>query len=738
MAISIVAISYSTRFSVSATTSAQAQIGSSAPSPNLDRLHDLTARLVAMGMEINPKSRNMTSVVRPNPILLIEQLAAERRALLLALMQENHGQFSQAVLPSQVLAKLPEWLRPYFEQQVQLDGELEVLYEDYETEARLRHFLNTGNKRLELHFEGDSVPRMMTGTKVRVRGVRVGDELALYSGAGTTTTSTSSIEVTQTAPGFNSFGEQKVLVMLVNFQDKPTQPFTVDTARNVMFTSTNNFDLENSYGQTWLTGDVAGWFTIPTSYTACDTAAIAYYAKEAATAAGYNVDNYNRHVFAFPGATCGGWTGMAYFGGNPSKAWINGAFGLSVVGHEMGHNFGLYHSKSLDCGSLVTGTVGSGCTSSEYGDIFDIMGNGTRHFNAFQKEQIGWLGYGVSPAITTAQTSGDYWIDSYETPGGTKALRILKSTDPKTGVKTYYYLETRRATGFDASFSSNMNVLNGVIVHQGPETGGTPVFLLDMTPETTSWSDPALVVGKSFIDSNANVTITTLLANSTGALVNVSFGPVPCFSANPTITMSPSSSGWVAPGTALNYAVSITNYDTSGCAASSFNLQASVPSGWSASFGSSTLNLGPGGTGSTTLTVTSPLTAQEGSYSIPVSVANMANVSFAASTAATYTAVSSLVITESTDRPAYTLNQTVAAKAIVKAMGAPVSGAVVNFTMTKSNGTVVTATLLTASDGSATFKYKFKRSDPTGTYVVGAASSMNGLSGSTSTGFMVQ
>lgn len=259
-----------------------------------------------------------------------------------------------------------------------------------------------------------------------------------------------------------------------------------------------------------------------------------------------------------------------------------------------------------------------------------------------------------------------------------------------------------------------------------------------MTPETTSWSDPALVVGKSFTDSNAGVTITTVSATSLGALVNVSYGPVPCLSANPTVMMSPSTSGWVAPGTPVNYTVSVSNYDTSGCFPSSFNLQASVPGGWTGSFTNSTLSIAPGATASTKLTVTSPLTVPEGSYNIPVSAANMGNVNYSATTAVTYSAVSSLRITAVTDRASYTRNQTVATTATVKAMGAPVSGAAVTFTLTKADGSQVTGTLLTGSNGTVVFKYKFKRSDPVGSYLAVAASTVNGLSGNATTGFVVQ
>jgi hypothetical protein len=82
--------------------------------------------------------------------------------------------------------------------------------------------------------------------------------------------------------------------------------------------------------------------------------------------------------------------GAATVGGNPSQTWCNGRLDLWLIGHEMGHNFGLQHSHALECG--VT-TLGSNCQSFEYGDHLDIMGNFTTgHFNAFQKAQLGWLG----------------------------------------------------------------------------------------------------------------------------------------------------------------------------------------------------------------------------------------------------------------------------------------------------------------------------------------------------------
>jgi len=62
----------------------------------------------------------------------------------------------------------------------------------------------------------------------------------------------------------------------------------------------------------------------------------------------------------------------------------------------------------------------------------------------------------------------------------------------------------------------------------------------------------------------------------------------------------------------------------------------------------------------------------------------------------------------------------------------------VNFTVTKSNGTVVTMSGTTGTDGSATVKYRLNRKDPKGSYQDKAAVSVSGSSGSATTSFVVQ
>ena len=120
----------------------------------------------------------------------------------------------------------------------------------------------------------------------------------------------------------------------------------------------------------------------------------------------------------------------------------------------MGHNFGLWHSHSLDCGAT---TLGSSCNRSEYGDVFDTMGSSSVHYNAFQKERLGWLNYNQSSAIATVESgSTTVTLTPYSAAdSGIKALKVLKGMDAATGEKNWYYVEFRQPLvdfqfGFDA------------------------------------------------------------------------------------------------------------------------------------------------------------------------------------------------------------------------------------------------------------------------------------------------
>jgi gametolysin peptidase M11 len=422
---------------------------------------------------------------------------------------------------------------------VELEGELEILHEDFAHSSRYLYFLKTAAGRFRLRFAKNPPTHLLTGDHVKVRGQRSGASLMLASGG---VANLSRTQPPSTGPLPNTFGAQKTLVILINFQDAPTnQPWTPAQVQSAIFGSANNFVLENSYGQTSLTGNVVGWYTIPVSSTApCNITTIASDAQSAASAAGVNLSSYTRYVYAFPYDSVCGWAGASRVGGNPSQSWIDGSvLDVHVVDHELGHAFGLWHSHLLDCndGSSSGTTICSAPVIDEYGDIIDTMGAyqpASPHYNAFQKERLGWLNYGTSPSIITVTAPGTYVINAYELGGpGPNGLKILKSTDPTTGAKTWYYLEARQGIGFDTFLTDgtcgscwNETVTNGVLFHIGTDGNGNSSDLLDMTPATPTYGwyfDPSLAVGQSFQDPAAGVTITTDWVTSIQAAVDVQF-----------------------------------------------------------------------------------------------------------------------------------------------------------------------------------------------------------------------
>jgi hypothetical protein len=657
-------------------------------------------------------------------------VAKARKDELVLTAQADPAEFMRVILPAELLAGLPPQAMPFLEQSATVSGSLEVFHVDHVNPADdyYEHVLTTtSNATYKVHF-AVSAPDLQSGIRISVRGVRLDNHIVVAAAGDVMVVKAVSVLG-------NTLGAQKTLVILVNFSDAPSlQPYTVAQAQSIVFTTTSNYDLETSYQQTSLTGTVAGWFTIAETSAGCNYSTIAAQAKQAAANAGYVLSSYNRYVYAFPSNTCS-WWGLGSVGGNPSQAWIHTKYGftLSVTAHEMGHNFGLYHSHSLDCGAAVV--AGSGCTISEYGDVFDIMGNSSGgHFNAYHKERLGWLNAGVSPPLTTvpAGTTATYTIGQLETARDSvpRALKIPRGTSC-SATNEYFYVETRR------------NVTGGVVVHRITDGSVDSSYLLDMTPATSSWTDAALATNLTFVDPATGLAITPMSVTSSGAQVKVAYPAASCVRAAPTMSFTPTGAVWTSAGAQVSYAVSVKNNDSCGCSATAFDATATVPAGWASSSAHSA-SITPGASTSTSVVVSAAAAALPGFYAITLSAANSSASTMAMSAPGTVAISTALAVAASADQATYilpkqgnaTVNAVISSK--VTSSGTLVAGASVTVVVRDASGKSSTLSGVTLSDGIARVTYTMRsKNAPTGTYIVTSTAKIGSVTGSGTATFAV-
>src|SRR5262249_1455244 len=75
------------------------------------------------------------------------------------------------------------------------------------------------------------------------------------------------------------------------------------------------------------------------------------------------------------------------------------------------------------------------------------------------------------------------------------------------------------------NFAPSDVAVTGVTIRMGPDYGTkTQSLLLDATPETFTWNDAPLPVGRTMTDPLSRVSFTTVSVSPTGAVVNVAFG----------------------------------------------------------------------------------------------------------------------------------------------------------------------------------------------------------------------
>lgn len=301
------------------------------------------------------------------------------------------------------------------------------------------------------------------------------------------------------------------------------------TLSNVINTTVASSITQMSYGKTTVSASVSSMMVrMPQPkayYLSAGTDAIFNDAKAAyETLAGVeSLSSYDIIGVHFPsiGMQSGGVTfaGLATVGG--SRHWLQGSTNSGVIIHEFGHNYGLGHASFWDTsdGSVV----GTGA-SVEYGDIFDIMGDGPDpegHFHMQGKQYLNWI---TSSQWTNANTAGSgtfriYPFDNSATTSTRRGVRVNKASGE------YYWIGYRPGITDAPLLKSGAYLL-------WQRSGYNRCWLLDTTPVSSSDRDDAAIsMGRTYSDTTAGVHITPTAKGGSGAEawldVNIQLGNFP-------------------------------------------------------------------------------------------------------------------------------------------------------------------------------------------------------------------
>ncbi len=487
----------------------------------------------------------------------LKQFSAQRKLRMLELAENNPQEFLNNALSSDKMNEFPLEVQEEFEKESALFTYIDVLHMD---NLESRYFIKSGKEKLELHLAG-SPPLLMSGTKVKVKGYRLGNNMVAAA-------SPNSFEVLEEAPEQDTVGEQKVAVFLVDFLDSGARTITKESAAKLFFDGNiNNFFKEASYGKLHLSGDVFDWYKLPRNGITYSNGVIdgqcAYPGsndKELEEIINRNKADMSKYsaIMLLGNHNCmnngGAFIGKVkrFVNNKEYSVYLGWSGGLSnfresavkpnelsthfeyVISHEFGHNLGALHANSWNCGENIFYGL---CNEIEYGNHFDVMGEvyNSAHFNAYYKNLFSWLDGKTTIDIVK---SGTYALKPLESESGLRAAKIIIPGFENA----VFYLEYRRGIGFDSKLNepSLISNQNGLFINQVLKDGSTGyklTRLLDMTPGIFSLNGVTLNQGQSYKDEKHGFTIGPIIsADENGITFDVKIGDA---QKNPIIRIEP-------------------------------------------------------------------------------------------------------------------------------------------------------------------------------------------------------